>query len=167
MSLRRRTSPPFLLAEISFIYLFIYYAVYLLSDCYRQRWFEDINSSPKSLHYKEFKSALDIETYLNIEMTYVLRKAFSNFRCSGHKLIIEKGRHLNIERNLRFCPLCQMENLSVIEDEYHFFFEFEIYEMLRETYFENHWRVNRSLDLFHRLMASKTSNAYYQLQDLW
>ena len=74
----------------------------------------------KSLHFKEFKSALDIEFYLNIGMTYVLRKAFSNFRCSGHKLMIEKGRHLNIERNLRFCPLCQMKNLSVIEDEYHF-----------------------------------------------
>ena len=55
--------------------------------------------------------------------------------------MIEKGRHLNIERNLRFCPLCQMKNLSVIEDAYHFFFECETYEMLRETYFENHWRV--------------------------
>ena len=63
----------------------------------------------------------------------------------------EKGRHLNIERNLRFCLLCQMKNLSFIEDEYHLFFECETYEMLRE----NHWRVNRSLDLFHRLMASK------------
>ena len=69
--------------------------------------------------------------------------------------MIEKGRHLNIERNLRFCPLCQMKNLSIIEDEYHFIFECETYEMLSETYFENHWRVNRSLDLFYRLTASK------------
>ena len=89
------------------------------------------------------------------------------FQISSHKLKIEKGRHLNIERNLRFCPLCQMQNLSVIEDEYHFFFECETYDMLRETYFENLWRVNRSLGLFYRLMASKTSNVYYQLQDFW
>ena len=32
--------------------------------------------------------------------------------------MIEKARHLNIERNLRFCHLCQMKILSVIEDEY-------------------------------------------------
>ena len=74
--------------------------------------------------------------------------------------MIEKRRHINIEGNLRFCPLCQMNNLSVIEDEYHLFFECETYEILCETYFENHWRANRSLDLFHRLMASKKQAMY-------
>lgn len=73
-----------------------------VSNCYRQNWLKDINTSSKALHYKEFKSVLDVEFYLKIEMPYLFRKVFANFRCSCHKLMVEKGRHLNIERNQRF-----------------------------------------------------------------
>ena len=45
------------------------------------------------------------------------------FRCSGLNLMIEKGRHLNIDRNLRLCQFC---NSNVKEDEYHFYYSLSI-----------------------------------------
>ena len=42
------------------------------------------------------------------------------FRCCNHKLAIERGRYSGINRNLRYCDMC---NLDVPEDEYYFFFE--------------------------------------------
>ena len=35
-------------------------------------------------------------------------------KCSSHKLMIEKGRYLNLERNQRICSMC---NLNDIEDD--------------------------------------------------
>ena len=58
----------------------------------------------------------------------------SNFRCSNHDLMIEKERHLGIDRQLRICPICNQKNLN-IEDEFHFFFECMEYENLRLLYF--------------------------------
>ena len=36
--------------------------------------------------------------------------------------MIEKGRHNNIDRYLRYCPLCFIANVKAVEDEVHFFF---------------------------------------------
>ena len=109
--------------------------------------------SPKALHYKYFKSHLYSEPYLNIDLSYILRKTLSNFRCSTHNLMIEKGRHLAIDRNLRFCPLCIKNNIYVIEDEFHFFFECSEFELYRQTFFKTNWLRNRSLNMFHLIMS--------------
>ena len=93
-----------------------------IKDCYLQKWNSGLGDSSKALHYKHFKSHLYSEPYLDIDLSYILRKTLSNFRCSSHTLMIEKGRHLSIDRNLRFCPLCIKNNIYVIEDEFHFFF---------------------------------------------
>ena len=69
--------------------------------------------------------------------------------------MVEKGRHLNIERNQRLCPLCLMKNIFVLEDKYHFFFECKSYEPLRQECFKLYWLNNRSLDVFYFLMSSK------------
>ena len=37
--------------------------------------------------------------------------------------MVEKGRHVNIDRVFRFCPICTLSNNFVVEDEYRFFFE--------------------------------------------
>ena len=47
-----------------------------------------------------------------------LRTILCKFRCSSHKLLIEQGRHMSIERMHRLCQNC---NSNVIEDEYHFY----------------------------------------------
>ena len=74
-----------------------------LKDISLQNWHSQINDSPKALHYKHFKSQLDVEKYLSIDLSYICRKTIANFRCSSHNLAIEKGRHNNVEREFRFC----------------------------------------------------------------
>ena len=73
------------------------------------------------MHYKCFKSNLDVEKYLFIDLNFLCRKTLANFRCSSHKLLIEKGRHQNIEREYRFCPFCLERNIYSVEDEFHFY----------------------------------------------
>ena len=50
-----------------------------LADCSVQQWHSLVEESPKALHYKHFKSILEVETYLNIDLPFVYRKVLANF----------------------------------------------------------------------------------------
>ena len=108
-------------------------------DSSLQKWHSDINSSSKAAHYRCFKSLLNGESYLQLDISFDLRKILADFRCSGHNLMIEKGRHVNIDREFRFCPICVLTDIFVVEDEYHFFFECKAYEEIRNMYFKRSW----------------------------
>ena len=62
----------------------------------------------------------------------------SKFRCSSHKLMIEQGRHLNIERENRICQNC---NMNIIEDEYNFLLACPTYRYLRIHYFSKYYHI--------------------------
>ena len=64
-----------------------------LTDCMTQKLHSDITDSTQCDRHREFKSLLNIEKYVCIDMPFYLRKAFARFRCSSHKLDIEHGRH--------------------------------------------------------------------------
>ena len=49
--------------------------------------------------------------------------------------MIEKDRHMQVEREIRFCPFCLERNVYSIEDEFHFFMVCTAYEELRNMYF--------------------------------
>ena len=106
-----------------------------IKNCFTQKWHGFVDESSKTLHYKFFKSLLTPETYLNVDISYSHKRILSDFRCSSHSLMIERGRHLSIDRKYRFCPICEKNSIYVIEDEYHFFFECRVYEELRRIYF--------------------------------
>ena len=129
-----------------------------INDCCFQKWHEDVNGLSKAHHYKHFKSLLDVETYLTVDMSYALRRVLANFRCSSHVLMIEKGRHLGLDRHLRVCSLCQEEGRAYIEDEYHFFFDCKVYENLREFYFKQSWLQRRNTQTFYSIMSSTNGN---------
>ena len=116
-----------------------------LIDCYAQKIHYDITSSSRCDHYQHYKSLSDVEQYLSVNLNYMLKTTFANFRCSSHGLMIEKGRHLNIDREYRYCLSL---DLHVIEDEMHFFLECVSYEQIREQYFPSAWSQNRSLANF-------------------
>ena len=59
-----------------------------LTDCMTQRWHADISESFLCDTYKDFKSLLNVETYLCIDILFSLRKVFARFRCSSHKFIL-------------------------------------------------------------------------------
>jgi hypothetical protein len=77
-----------------------------LSIHYNQCWKDDLNSASRCYHYKQFKSLLDIESYLTLELPFKFKKALTKFRCSNHSFMIETGRHNNIPLHERFCQFC-------------------------------------------------------------
>ena len=68
--------------------------------------------------FKLIKPDIEFESYLTQVKNVKHRQAVTGFRISAHKLPIETGRYANIERNLRLCSIC---NLQEIGDEYHYF----------------------------------------------
>ena len=56
---------------------------------------------------------------------------FTKFRLSNHVLLIEKGRHSNIDKSQRFCPFCP----NTIETEHHFLLYCKTYTIGRDNLF--------------------------------
>ena len=61
-----------------------------LIDCYTQKWYENLNCSGRCFHYNIYKTLLNVERYLLLEIPFKHKKAFCKFRCSNHKLGIER-----------------------------------------------------------------------------
>ena len=90
-----------------------------------------IMDSGKLSFYGKLKENFGKEMYLNIN-NFNNRKTLSELRMSAHKLEIEKGRYLNINRNERICKNCK---LGVVEDEAHFILECPVYSEHREGFY--------------------------------
>ena len=88
---------------------FLYLFKQRIKDISIQTWRRKVSDSSKGMHYKCFKSNLDVEKYLFIDLNFRCRKTLANFPCSSHNLLIEKGQHQNIERDYRFCLFCLKE----------------------------------------------------------
>ncbi len=99
-----------------------------LQDIYHQTTLGRIKSGDSRLRtYGLFKTTPGFENYLNELSCLKERTALTKLRLSNHKLMIEKGRHLSIHRDLRFCPFCP----NKIEDEKHFLTQCQTYKHLR------------------------------------
>ena len=78
--------------------------------------------------------------------------------------MIEKGRHQNIDRSLRFCPFCLRRNAYVIEDEFHFFFVCPTYAEIRNIYFKPEWvRDIVTLNKFYSIMSSVDASSIFSV----
>ena len=134
-----------------------------IQDCAFQNWTAKLNDSSKADTYRGFKSLLNVERYLCMDMSFKYKQVLARFRCSCHKLQIEKGRHTGIDRRLRYCPLCQKDQLSVVESEFHFLLECKSYDALRDKYFIGQWRNGKTLDKFNIIMSSTDDSAIIRL----
>ena len=113
-----------------------------LSDHFHQNAFETIqNNNSKLRTYSLIKRTIGLEDYLlNIHNTKN-RIAMSKLRLSNHVLLIESGRHLKLDQNLRVCPFCPKE----IEDEIHFLLFCPTYKELRTKLLYPALNINRWL----------------------
>ncbi|MEW8544974.1 MAG: reverse transcriptase family protein, partial [Candidatus Thiodiazotropha sp.] len=134
-----------------------------IKDISVQNWKSRIEESPKANHYKHFKSLLNVEKYLSVDLSYACRRTLANFRCSGHTLMIEKGRHMQIEREYRFCPFCVERNVYSVEDEFHFFMVCPTYQDLRNMYFKPHWHNMISLHHFYTIFKSTDDQSIFAI----
>ena len=66
------------------------------------------------------------ERYLNCISNDTNRLNLTRLRLSAHNLEIEAGRYLNIERENRFCKIC---NIRVVESESIFFYVVQFIEL--------------------------------------
>ena len=101
-----------------------------LYDQFLQDWNSTIANSSKCLVYKMYKTNHCFEKYLDI-LPSNLAKVLCKYRTTNHCLPIEKGRHLNIERNLRTCHLC---NANLLGDEFHYIFECKYFDSMRKRF---------------------------------
>ena len=99
-----------------------------LQDIYHQNAFASIKREDSKLRtYSKFKVTPGFEKYLDDLQCVKERIAFTKLRLSNHILMIEKGRHLNIDKSIRFCPFCP----NIVEDEKHFLIVCGKYKHLR------------------------------------
>lgn len=69
--------------------------------------------------------------------------------------MIEKGRHQNIDRDMRFCPLCLKQNVYSVEDESHFVCVCPAYQDIRTLYFKPHWITSiTTVNMFCHIMSN-------------
>ena len=92
-----------------------------ICDQYLQTWNTSVQNMTKLDYYKRFKTEFKYEGYLD---------GISNDTNRTHLT----GRYLNIERENRFCKIC---NLRVVESEYHFLLCCPIYRNIRCKYIKN------------------------------
>ena len=75
------------------------------------------------------------------------------FRTSNHLLPIEKGRHLNIDRNERKCELCNMNDIG---DEYHYVCCCTKFRNLRTKFIPRKFHKKSSVQKYCDLMLCKS-----------
>ena len=114
-----------------------------LKDIFHQESFAQMHEQNSKLRtYKHLKTEIGFESYINIIPNEEERVALTKLRLSNHELMIEKGRHMKIEKELRFCPLCPNE----IEDETHFLIICKAFKEERKTLFVEMNKADRNFE---------------------
>ena len=123
-----------------------------LIDIFHQEAFAEINEPSRKLRtYKEFKTEIVLENYLEIISCERDRINLSRLCLSNHQLMIEKGRHQKIPKEQRFCPICRNE----IEGQVHFLTVCKCFESERQILFHNVNMHNKGFLLLNNLEKCK------------
>ena len=126
-----------------------------MCDIFHQEAFEYLRKEDSKLRtYSHIKSQTGLEPYLHEIKNIKDRVSFTKLRLSNHQLMIEKGRHQKINKNMCVCPFC----INKIEDELHFLLECTSFVEHRTEFFQNISNVNilylNKIDKFVTLMTN-------------
>ena len=103
-----------------------------IREYHTNTWKEKISQQNVSSRLKVYKDInSEFITPSHLSLPFNMRKVISKMRCSNHNLEIERGRHLNIERDKRTCHNCASNE---VEDEEHFLLKCKTYQSAREKY---------------------------------
>ena len=103
-----------------------------------------------------FKSLLETERYLSLDLLSKQRYSLSKLRCASLTLHIEVGRHTGVEKSHIICSHCLLyNNLSVVDCEYHAFFHCTKHSDVRETYLFSWYVRSRDIVSLYSLMSSR------------
>ena len=99
-----------------------------MTDIFYQEAFTTINNEESKLRtFGKLKTDIGRTNYLTQVKHIENRVALSKMRLSNHDLMIEKGRHLKIDKTERFCPFCP----NHVESELHFLLQCKTFSPLR------------------------------------
>lgn len=121
-----------------------------------------IQNSSKTAVYSTFKCVWGQEVYLQSVTILKHRVALSRLRLANHPLMIECGRHLNIEVAERVCALCGKMGYCVLEDEYHLVMCCPSYAGLREHYLGIHLPDKEHVQYCHFINLMSSQNIAIQ-----
>ena len=162
-----------LLSDLGFNYLWgannvtnlhIKMVIQRIYDQYLQHWYHEIHCSSKLETYASIKTIFEFEKYLDCIQNNKCRIALTRLRCSAHKLLIEEGRHRNLERSDRLCTKC---NMRVVETEYHFVLTCPFYRDIRRKCFSSYFYSWPSIYKFNQLMTSQQKSTILKLEDTY
>ena len=116
-------------------------------------WKAAMFHSSKCSFYKEIKTSFRLEPYL-YKVPKSVWRYIVKFRCSNHKLPIETGRYINVDRHMRHCQKC---NLEVLGDEYHIFFECNSTDIvsIRRKFIPLNYRKNQNRSMYNFVCLMK------------
>ena len=122
-------------------------------DSFKLKWYNAVNESSMMDMYRQFKTSLVYEPYLNI-LPKSLRAYVSRLRLSVHPLRIQTGRYArNVEeRSVRYCMFC---DLNDIEDEYHFVCVCPMYNDFRNKYIKHNYYIKPSVYKYLNLLKTE------------
>lgn len=86
--------------------------------------------------YKHLIHVRSIQPYLCKPISSAHKRIITKFRLSSHKLYIETGRYVGLNRTERLCQNCDTHN---IEDEFHFMLQCPLYSNLRTQYIKPYY----------------------------
>ena len=98
----------------------------------------DRNVEKKLSLYNDIKPTLSKSPYLD-KLPFKQRKSITKFITSNHDLMIERGRHIGLNRCERICKTCTSKS---IEDEEHFLYTCPTYQELRHKYISPNLSLN-------------------------
>ena len=114
-----------------------------LYDQFKQNWLTSNQDSTKCDFYKIFKTSLELEPYLQLNLSNFAKNQLMKFPLSNQSLLIEAGRWAAVERNKRICPLCVSNTLG---DETHYLFSCSFFIDEREKYLPNTGKQETNID---------------------
>ena len=99
------------------------------------------------------KTEIGMEEYLNSTENIKDRTALTKIRLSNHDLMIEKGRHRDLDENERLCPFCN----NLVENEQHFILECGTFTALRVDLLADVTGINNRFNT----LRVKTTNLFF------
>ena len=139
--------------------IFLNQYIQRVKDQYIQTWRLNCEESRKLNYYKIFKMNFSLESYITKIDVNKFRACLARFRSSSHSLMIEKGRHLNIDKHFRTCIYCETQ----IEDEYHFVIICPLYAEIRSKYIPFYFIQNPNVHKYAELFSNSSTDVVRQL----
>ena len=129
-----------------------------LKEIYINQWNKDVDALSKCLNYRVYKQEHKLENYF-VKLSPSLCNFYNRFRCMNHRLPIEFGRFVNIERSKRKCRLCQSGEIG---DEYHYLFLCSFFKSDRKRHIAPYFYKNPNTLKFSELMNKEDTEIMTQ-----